>query len=113
MNPCLSRSLVALLLSVLAHAQATPSEAMALEQQGRLAEAAKAWRAVTAQNPRDAAAFASLGVVLSKQRKYDEAVVAYRKALALNPNLAEIKLNLGLAFFKLGNFQAAIAPFLS
>ena len=71
--------------ALLAHAQATPSEALMLEQQGRLPEATKAWRAVTEQNPRDAAAFASLGVVLSKQSKYEEAVGAYRKALACDP----------------------------
>src|SRR5437868_15072679 len=74
-------ALVAFVLPLIASAQATPSDAMALEQQGKLAEATKAWRAVTAQNPRDAAAFASLGVVLSKQQKYEDAIVAYRKAL--------------------------------
>src|SRR6516225_8448246 len=65
---------------------ASPSEAMALEQQGKLAEAAEVWIAVTEHTPNDAAAFASLGVVLSKQQKYSEAAAAYRKAIALNPN---------------------------
>ena len=32
---------------------ATPAQAMALEQQGKLAEAAEAWRAVTVHNPQD------------------------------------------------------------
>ena len=65
----------------------SPSEALALQQQGKLAEAAEAWQAVTRKNPHDAAAFASLGVVLSKQEKYAEAASAYRKALTLNPKL--------------------------
>jgi hypothetical protein len=47
-----------------------PADAIALEQQGKLPEAAEAWRTITRRNPNDAAAFASLGVVLSKQQKY-------------------------------------------
>src|SRR5439155_16146986 len=74
-----------------------PADAIALEQQGRLAEAEKAWTQIVQQSPRDAAAFASLGVVLSKQEKYGEAATAYRKALSLNPKLPGIRLNLGLA----------------
>src|SRR5438067_9344508 len=86
----------------------TPSDAIALEQQGRLTEAEKGWTLIVKRTPRDAGAFASLGVVLSKQQKYPEAAVAYRKALALNPKLPGIRLNLGLAEFKQGHFQAAI-----
>ena len=87
------------------------SAAIALEQQGKLAEAAQVWQAMTERNPRDAAAFASLGVVYSKEQKYPEAAAAYRKALALNPKLPGIPLNLGLAEFKQGHFASAVAPF--
>jgi tetratricopeptide (TPR) repeat protein len=87
----------------------TPEAAMALEQQGNLPEAEKTWHLVVQKNPRDAAAFASLGLVLSKQGKYDEAAPAYRKALGLSPNLPGIQLNLGLAEFKQGHFLAAIS----
>jgi len=87
------------------------NDAVALEQQGKFAEAADAWRAVTESNSRDAAAFASLGVVLSKQEKYAEAAQAYKEALALNPELPGVQLNLGLAEFKQGHFQLATAPF--
>src|SRR5882724_412192 len=88
----------------------TPAEAIALEQQGKYADAAQAWKAVTQENPRDAAAFASLGVVLSREQKYSEAAVAYEQAIALDPKLPGIHLNLGLAQFKQGHFEAAIAP---
>ena len=67
----------------------TPAEAIALEQQGKYADAAQAWSAVTRANPRDAAAFASLGVVLSREQKYSEAAVAYEEAIALDPKLPE------------------------
>ena len=85
----------------------TADDAISLEQQGKLPEAAQAWRAVIARDPKDAGAFASLGVVLSKQRKYPEAVTTYRKALALSPKLPGIELNLGLAEFKQGHFSNA------
>ena len=105
---------LALLLPPLSFAQSavsTPAEAMSLEQHGKLAEAVKVWQAVIKHNPRDAAAFASLGVDYSKLQKYPEAAAAYRKALALDPRLPGIQLNLGLAEFKQGHFEAAIAPF--
>jgi tetratricopeptide (TPR) repeat protein len=108
----LSLVVIALLSPSSVRAQSsTPEQAIALEQQGKLEEAAEAWRSVTAQNPKDAAAFASLGVVLSKEQKYTEAASAYKKALSLNPKLPGIHLNLGLAEFKQGHFAAAIAPF--
>src|SRR5450755_1760709 len=60
---------LALFVSIFVSAQtASPTEALALEHQGKLAEAAQMWQSLTRQNPRDAAAFASLGVVLSKQQ---------------------------------------------
>src|SRR5579872_7601017 len=87
----------ALLMPVFAFAQAAnPAEAIALEEQGNLPEAARVWKAVTLHNPNDAQAFASLGVVLAKEQKYQEAVSAYKRALALDPGLPGIELNLGL-----------------
>lgn len=85
-------------------------KAIALQNQGRYAEAESAWRVVLKENPHDAAAYASLGVVLSKEEKYAEAASIYRKALVLNPNLLGIQLNLGLAEFKQGRFSAAVVP---
>src|SRR5271166_6050803 len=100
-------------LAIAAAQAPNPADAVALEQQGRLAEAARVWQAVTQQNPNDAAAFASLGAVLSKQQKYQEAASSYRKALALDAKLPGVNLNLGLAEFKQGHFQRAITPFRS
>ena len=92
-------------------AQGTRSAtAIALDQQGKYAEAAEIWRGVTKANPHDAIAFASLGLDLARQEQYPEAVKAYRKALTLSPKLPGLQLNLGLAEFKQGNFDAAIPP---
>jgi tetratricopeptide (TPR) repeat protein len=111
-KPKIACLVLALFSSVPLNAQApTPEAAMALERQGNLAEAEKTWRLVVEQDPRDAAALASLGLVLSKEGKYQEAAPVYRKALALRPNLPGIQLNLGLAEFKQGHFERAMAPF--
>ena len=91
------------LFSIRGSAQtATPSDAIALQQEGKWLEAAEAWRAVIRNHPNDAGAYASLGVVLSKGEKYSEAVSAYKTALSLNSKLPGIELNLGLAEFKQG-----------
>src|SRR5882672_12656304 len=101
--------LASLLLPAFARPQtASPADAMALEQQGKLPEAIDAWRAVTEHNPQDARAFASLGVALARETKYKEAAAAYRRAITLNPRLRGIQLNLGLAEYKQGQFEAAI-----
>src|SRR5579864_438329 len=47
----------------------TATNAIALEQQQKWAEASEVWRAVTARNPADAAAFAALGVDLARQQR--------------------------------------------
>lgn len=100
-------------LALAAHAaQPAPgaSQAIALEQQGRYADAAEAWRALTQHDPKDAAAFASLGLDLARLGKYPEAVTAYRKALRLDPHIEGLQLDLGLALFKQGKLDEAIAP---
>src|ERR1700687_3231336 len=95
---------------VVAAQSADPATALGLEREGDLPEAVAAWRPVVQSTPRDAAAWASLGVLLSRVQNYSEAGAAYRKALALNPNLPGVRLNLGLAEFKSSNSAPAIEP---
>jgi tetratricopeptide (TPR) repeat protein len=88
LNRILRLVIIELLFSSHGNSQSsTSAEALALEQHGKLEEAAIAWRSITQGNSKDAAAFASLGVVLAKQQKYREAITSYKKALALNPKL--------------------------
>jgi tetratricopeptide (TPR) repeat protein len=87
-----------------------PSEAQALERDGKFAEAATVWRAITQRDPQNAAAWASLGLALSRMQQYLEGAAAYRKAIALDPKMSGVQLNLGLAEFKQGHLQAAIQP---
>ncbi len=85
--------------------------AFALEEQGHLAEAESAWRAVLQTHPGDAEAYAHLGLLEARQQRYRQAVPLYRKALAIAPRMPELRLNLGLALFKSGDLKAAILDF--
>ena len=85
--------------------------ALTLEQEGKAAEAAEAWRAVVKAEPRNGQAYAHLGLLEARQEHYTEAIAAYRKAQVLEPAMPQLKLNLGLALFKSGDFKAAAAVF--
>ena len=85
--------------------------AIALEQQGKLAETEQAWRAFLKTHPSDAEPYAHLGLLEARQDHYKEAVPLYRKALALKPGMPGLRLNLGLALFKAGDLKAAIPEF--
>jgi len=91
--------------------QADAAQAMALEREGKFAEAAAAWQVVVKQEPRNAAAWASLGLARARTEDYAGAVTAYKKAAEVNAKLAGLQLNWGLAEFKQGHLAAAIAPF--
>jgi tetratricopeptide (TPR) repeat protein len=106
-----SHRIVLFLLSVLPSIDAgAQSIAAPAETPENLAQQEKHWQLVVQKDPRDAGAFASLGVVLSREGKYPDAIRAYKRALALDPNLPGVQLNLGLAEFKQGRFAAAITP---
>jgi tetratricopeptide (TPR) repeat protein len=95
-----------------ARTQSDPKQAaIALERQGRNAEAETAWRAIAVQHANDAEPWAHLGLLEARQEHYDEAIHNYRKALALAPSMPGLRLNLGLSYFKNGTYREAIAMF--
>ncbi len=102
---------------VVSWAQATKAQdpsrqaALALEQQGKNAEAEAAWRAYLKVHPADPEPYAQLGLLEARQEHYKEAVPLYRKALAMNPHVKGLRLNLGLALFKLGDLKEALPEF--
>ncbi len=101
-----------LLTTTLAIAQTpTRQSALALEQQGKLAEAESAWRAVSKSNPGNPEPYAHLGLLEARQEHYREAVPLYRKAIELNPGVPGLRLNLALALFKSGQLKQAIPEF--
>ena len=85
--------------------------ALALEQQGKNAEAEAAWRAYMKVHPNDPEPYARLGLLEARQEHYKEAVPLYRKALAMKPNVPGLRLNLGLALFKAGDLKGALPEF--
>lgn len=85
--------------------------ALAYEQQGKFAEAQSAWEAVVKLQPRNAQAFAHLGLLEARQEQYPQAITHYRKAQSLaraeGKPIPQLNLNLGLALFKSGQFDEA------
>lgn len=92
-------------------AAAQRQNALQLEQQGKLDEAAAEWRRLMKARPKDPEPYARLGLIAAREEKYQEAVAMDRKALALNPRMPGLRLNLGLALFKGGDLKGAIAEF--
>ena len=75
-----------LLASTLVFAQGDArTEALALEQQGRNAEAEQAWKSIAEANPKNPEAFAHLGLLEARQENYSAAIENYHKALKLAP----------------------------
>lgn len=87
------------------------NRAVALQQQGKLAEAADEYRALIKRKPDYVEAHANLGVVQSRLGNYEEAVASYEAALKLAPQLMPILLNLGIAHYRAGKFAKAIESF--
>ncbi len=97
--------------AILSAQDGSRQNALALEQQGKNAEAEQAWQSIALSNPRNAEAFAHLGLIEARQERYDDAIANYRKALVLNPALPGLQMNLGLALFKAKDFKDSIKPF--
>jgi tetratricopeptide (TPR) repeat protein len=102
--------------AVLAARQAQPpvsalQTALALEQEGKTAEAETAWRMVLKAQPSNPEPYARLGLLESRQDHYKEALPLYRKALALNPTMPGLRLNFGLALFKANELKQAMEEF--
>jgi tetratricopeptide (TPR) repeat protein len=89
----------------------TRLDAIALEQQGRNAEAAGIWSGIAQQDPRNAEALAHLGLIEARQAHYGQAISYYRRALAIDPAFPSLEMNLGLALFKTDQFGEAISAF--
>lgn len=89
----------------------TFDDARRLHEQGRLAEAERAYRAVLKKGGPTPEVLANLGAVLARMDRFDDAVRVYQQALRLAPNLTPILLNLGLAYFKASRFDKAFETF--
>jgi tetratricopeptide (TPR) repeat protein len=77
-------------------------------QNGKLAEAEKAFREVLEVDPQSGAAYTNLGVVYMRRKQWSKAVSTLEKAERLMPRTAGVRLNLGLAYYRQNEFLKAI-----
>ena len=87
------------------------SQAMTFEQKGMVSEAEQIWYGIAQADPRDAEAFAHLGLLEARQEHYEAAIANYRQAMSIDQDLPGLQINLGLALFKAAQFPGAIRCF--
>lgn len=111
MTYCLFLALILFVQQQQSDAAAQFSRAVQLQQQGKFAEAAEAYRTLLESSPDNPDAQANYGAVLSRLGRHADAVAAYGKALQLAPNRIEIRFNLGIAQYRAGDFATAAETF--
>ncbi len=90
-------------------AQALNAAGGAWLRQGRLDEAAAAYRDAAAAAPGLAEPHYNLAIVLTRQNRLPEAAASYERATALRPAYAEAHANLGSVYRRLGRLDEAVA----
>lgn len=104
-------------LAALGRAHGKPADATGLARHkgralvalGRAPEAEAAYRAATAEAPRDPRAWTGLGVALDLQRRHGDAAAAYDRALALDPLSMAARNNRALSLALAGRRAEAAA----
>ena len=96
--------------------QGLPEELEILAKQGAMASAKQDWEKARAvyqkmihAAPRNALAFANLGIVEYRMRNYEAARAALRRSLQLNPGISQNWITLGLVYHKEESYELAIA----
>jgi predicted O-linked N-acetylglucosamine transferase (SPINDLY family) len=85
----------------------TLQKAFSLHRSGNFAEAAKLYRKVIRQDPRQANAFHSLGIIESASGNRAEAATLMARSLALQPANIEFMQNYATVLCQLGQFETA------
>ena len=91
--------------------QASFEQALALHEQGRLAEAERIYRDVLQRQPNHFAALHQLGLIALQTRHTERAVELIGKAIALKPDFAQAYCDHGIALRKLKRFEDALASY--
>ncbi len=91
--------------------QAKFEQAIALHQQGKLADAERIYREVLRQQPNHFVALHLLGVVALQTRRTEQAIELFGRAIALKPDFAEAYSDRGLALRKLKCLAEALASY--
>ena len=91
--------------------QASFAQAVALHEQGRLADAERIYRQILQQQPQHFGALHRLGIIALQTQHIRQAVELIGKAIALNANVAAAHNNLGKALLELKRPADALASF--
>ena len=86
-------------------------QALALHQQGKLADAEQGYREVLRQQPQQFDALYLLGVIALQTRRPEPASELFGKAIALRPEFVEAYNNRGAALADLGRLEDALADY--
>lgn len=93
------------------NASAHTNLGMALNQEGRSAEAMAEFRAALELKPESVQANNNLGFALDRAGQFDEAIKYYRTAIEFAPDFAEARYNLANAYVHAGNYPDAIREY--
>ena len=91
--------------------QAKFNQALALHQQGKLADAERIYGEILEREPNHFDALYRLGIVALQTRRMERGVELIRKAIGVNPNVAAVHSNLGKALLDLRRPEEALASF--
>ena len=78
---------------------------------GDLDRAERNFKRVLAIDPRNAGAYANLGVILMRRKEWPQALDSLHQAEKLAPQTPGIRLNIGLAYYRQADYRHAIPPF--
>jgi tetratricopeptide (TPR) repeat protein len=84
---------------------------MALQDEGKHAEALECFQKATEINPHFIPAWVYQGIALEQLGKYEEAIARYSKAIEINPNVADLWYNKGVTLSNLRRHSEALACF--
>ena len=91
--------------------QLLANQALALQQQGRAAEAASLYAQILAVQPANPQLLFNQGRALRQLGRAEEALDCFEKALAIRPDFAMAQINRGLIFLQLERYSDALASF--
>jgi Flp pilus assembly protein TadD len=86
-------------------------EAVTLQQQGRVSDAERIYRAVLKTEPANFYALHQLAVILLERKDNADALALLAAAVEQRPDSAEALSNLGLALHALGNFEQSVSAY--
>ena len=88
-----------------------PQQAFRLLQEGKLADAEKAFRTLLDRYPDEPSLHGGLGMVYSRMKRYAEAVHEFERVLELKPGDLRAHNNLGVTYLRLDDQDKAIEQF--